>query len=102
LEFKKSGSSGKCIEGRELIIALQETYRDFNKQIVLESFTDFFREEYGVNCLAAMHHNKTKTNLHIHLIFSEREESKDGIEKIATRICFMMKPESVLERRKKF
>ena len=88
LEFKKSGSSGKCIEGRELIIALPEAYCEFNKQRVLKSFTDFFQREYGVNCIAALHHNKTKTNLHIHLIFSEREELKDGIEKIATRNMF--------------
>ena len=43
LEFKKSGSSGKCIEGRELIIALPEAYCEFNKQRVLKSFTDFFQ-----------------------------------------------------------
>ena len=89
LEFKKSGSFGKCIEGRELIIALPEAYCDFNKQTMLEAFTNFFHREYGVHCIAAMHHNKTKTNLHIHLIFSEREELKDGIEKIATRnMCY--------------
>lgn len=88
LEFKKSGSSGKCIEGRELIIALPEAYCELNKQWVLKNFTDFFQREYGVNCIAALHHNKTKTNLHIHLIFSEREELKDGIEKIATRNMF--------------
>lgn len=88
LEFKKSGSSGKCIEGRELIIALPEAYCDFNKQTMLEAFTNYFHREYGVHCIAAMHHNKTKTNLHIHLIFSEREELKDGIEKIATRNMF--------------
>lgn len=35
-----------------------------------------------------LHHNKTKTNLHIHLIFAEREELKDGVEKIATRNMF--------------
>lgn len=88
LEFKKSGSTGKCIEGRELIIALPEAYCDFNKQTMLEAFTNYFHREYGVHCIAAMHHNKTKTNLHIHLIFSEREELKDGIEKIATRNMF--------------
>ena len=88
MEFKKSGSSGKCIEGRELIIALPEAYCELNKQWVLKNFTDFFQREYGVNCIAALHHNKTKTNLHIHLIFSEREELKDGIEKIATRNMF--------------
>ena len=59
-----------------------------DKQKVLKDFTELFRRTYGVNCIAAMHHNKTKTNLHIHLIFSEREELKNGIKKIATRNMF--------------
>ena len=88
LEFKKSGSAGKCIESRELIIALPEPFCNMDKQKVLEDFTELFRKTYGVNCIAAMHHNKTKTNLHIHLIFSEREELKNGIKKIATRNMF--------------
>ena len=88
LEFKKSGSAGKCIESRELIIALPEPFCNMDKQKVLEDFTELFGKTYGVNCIAAMHHNKTKTNLHIHLIFSEREELKNGIKKIATRNMF--------------
>lgn len=88
LEFKKSGSAGKCIESRELIIALPEPFCNMDKQKVLEDFTELFRKTYGVNCIAAMHHNKTKTNLHIHFIFSEREELKNGIKKIATRNMF--------------
>lgn len=88
LEFKKSGSAGKCIESRELIIALPEPFCNTDKQKVLKDFTELFRKTYGVNCIAAMHHNKTKTNLHIHLIFSEREELKNDIKKIATRNMF--------------
>lgn len=88
LEFKKSGSAGKCIESRELIIALPEPFCNTDKQKVLKDFTELFRRTYGVNCIAAMHHNKTKTNLHIHLIFSEREELKNDIKKIATRNMF--------------
>ena len=88
LEFKKSGSAGKCIESRELIIALPEPFCNMDKQKVLKDFTELFRRTYGVNCIAAMHHNKTKTNLHIHLIFSEREELKNDIKKIATRNMF--------------
>ena len=59
-----------------------------DKQRVLKDFTELFRRTYGVNCIAAMHYNKTKTNLHIHLILSEREELKNGIKKIATRNMF--------------
>lgn len=88
LEFKKSGSAGSCIESRELIIALPEQFCYMNKQKVLEDFTKLFKDNYGVNCIAALHHKKTKTNLHIHLIFAEREELKDGVEKIATRNMF--------------
>lgn len=88
LEFKKSGSSGKCIESRELIIALPESFCNMDKKKVLKDFTELFRKSYGVNCIAAMHHNKTKTNLHIHLIFSERKELKNSIEKVATRNMF--------------
>ena len=30
------------------------------------------RRRYDVECVSALHHNKRKTNYHIHLIFSER------------------------------
>ncbi|MGX8773507.1 MAG: hypothetical protein ACSW8G_00460 [Bacillota bacterium] len=46
---------------------------------------DRFKEQYGVECSAALHHNKRKTNLHIHLIYSEREKLSDPVQKIATR-----------------
>ena len=43
LSFARSGSSGKCIEGRDFIIALPEPYCEFNNQRVLKRFTDFFQ-----------------------------------------------------------
>lgn len=41
-----------------------------------------------MECVSALHHNKRKTNYHIHLIFSERELLPEPIEKIATRNMF--------------
>lgn len=67
-EFQRSGTEGKCIEARELIIALPEVYTQYEPQQVLEDFTDEFRRRYGVECVSALHHNKRKTNYHIHLI----------------------------------
>ena len=64
---------GKCIEARELIIALPEVYTKYEPQEVLEDFTEEFHRRYGVECVSALHHNKRKTNYHIHLIFSERK-----------------------------
>ena len=59
-EFKRSGTEGKCIEARELIIALPEVYTRYEPQEVLEDFTEEFRRRYGVECVSALHHNKRK------------------------------------------
>ena len=88
-EFKKSGVEGKCIEGREIIIALPESlYEQGMPDILLRSFTDKFKEKYGVECVAALHHNKRMTNFHIHLIFSERQLLEEPVIKTATRNMF--------------
>lgn len=88
-EFLKSGTEGKCIEARELIIALPESFPDlYYPDKLLQLFTNRFKEKYGVECVSALHHNKRKTNYHIHLIFSERELLEKPIEKIATRNMF--------------
>ena len=55
---------------------------------VLKDFTDLFRRRYGVECVSALHHNKRKTNYHIHLIFSERKLLPETDIKIATRSVF--------------
>lgn len=87
-EFQRSGAEGKCIEARELIIALPEVYTQYEPQQVLEDFTDEFRRRYGVECVSALHHNKRKTNYHIHLIFSERKLLPEPDVRIATRSVF--------------
>lgn len=74
--------------GRELIIALPESFVDYEPDKLLKLFTEHFRQNYGVECIAALHHNKRKTNYHIHLIFSERKLLDDPVEKITTRNMF--------------
>lgn len=88
-EFLKSGTEGKCIEARELIIALPESFPDlYYPDKLLQLFTNRFKEKYGVECVSALHHNKRKTNYHIHLIFSERQLLQEPVEKVATRNMF--------------
>lgn len=87
-EFTRSGTTGKCIEARELIIALPEVYTTYEPQQVLEDFTEEFRRRYNVECVSALHHNKRKTNYHIHLIFSERTLLPEPNVKVATRSVF--------------
>ena len=87
-EFRESGTKGNCIEARELIIALPESFVDYEPGKLLKLFTEHFKQNYGVECIAALHHNKRKTNYHIHLIFSERKLLDEPVEKIATRNMF--------------
>ena len=87
-EFQKSGTEGKCIEARELIIALPKDLVQYEPEYVLEQFTKHFKYRYGVECIAALHHNKAKTNYHIHLIFSERKLLDELVIKTATRSMF--------------
>jgi hypothetical protein len=87
-EFVKSGTEGNCIEARELIIALPEHFVEYSPNRLLELFTNHFKQNYGTECISALHHNKRKTNYHIHLIFSERELLEEPIEKVATRNMF--------------
>jgi len=87
-EFKRYGTEGKCIEARELIIALPEEYTQFDPNRVLREFTEQFKKRYDVECVSALHHNKTKKNYHIHLIFSERRLLPEPEVKIATRSVF--------------
>ena len=86
--FKQSGTEGKCIEARELIIALPESFVHYEPEYLLKRFTDHFKQKYKVECISALHHNKRKTNYHIHLIFAERQLLDKPIEKIATRNMF--------------
>ena len=86
--FQKSGTEGKCVEARELIIALPEIYTKLAPDTMLQTFTDSFKKVYGVECVAALHHNKRKTNYHIHLIFSERTALEEPEFKIAARNMF--------------
>lgn len=87
-EFVKSGTEGKCIEARELIIALPESFTEYQPDRLLQLFTNHFKQNYGTECIAALHHNKRKTNYHIHLIFAERKLLDEPIVKTASRNMF--------------
>ena len=56
-EFLKSGTEGKCIEARELIIALPESFPElYDPDRLLQMFTNRSKEKYGVECVSALHH----------------------------------------------
>lgn len=87
-DFRKSGTEGNCIEARELIIMLPPSLIQYNPDMLLKYFSAKFVERFDVAVASALHHNKRKTNLHIHLIFSERQAFEMPEEKIASRNMF--------------
>lgn len=76
------------MEARELIIALSESLMEYAPSDLLKRFVDVFHDRYDVECIAELHHNKAKTNYHIHLIYSERKVLEERIVKTATRNMF--------------
>lgn len=59
-DFRRSGTNGKCIEGRELIIMLPPSLMEYDHEVLLKYITTVFTEKYDVGCCAALHHNKRK------------------------------------------
>ena len=68
--------------------ALPESFTEYQPDRLLQLFTNHFKQNYGAECIAALHHNKRKTNYHIHLIFAERKLLDEPIIKIASRNMF--------------
>jgi len=87
-EYEKYNCVGRLIEGREWIIALEESLVELDQKKILHAFVDSYKEKYGVECIAGLHHNKAMSNYHIHLIFSEKKRLEEPENKIATRNMF--------------
>ena len=51
LDFKASGTTGTCIEGREFIIALPERFVEYEPDDVVRLFTDSFQKDMMWNAV---------------------------------------------------
>ena len=47
-EFEKSGTNGKCIEARELMIALPESFINYDHDHLLKKMVDEFKKRLNV------------------------------------------------------
>lgn len=86
---KHTSADRKGVQGRELVIQLSNALlqRMTPEQITAELAASF-EQQYHRPCMVALHMNKTETNLHAHLIYSERDLLKDPEEKVAPRALF--------------
>lgn len=85
--FKKNkkgfNKNKKCsaIEACELILHIPHEYANRDPHELAKLVGDDWKKRFGTDCCLAIHWNKTKTNFHIHLIYSERVRE----DKVATR-----------------
>lgn len=86
--YKKGYSIEQISDTLDMDIKEVQDIIEFDSYQLLKLFTEYFKKNYEVECVSALHHNKRKTNYHIHLIFSERQLLKEPIIKIASRNMF--------------
>lgn len=81
IKFEKANSRSKN-EGRELIVALPNEWLNLEKSELNKRVNDIVKATIGdkFDYVAAIHLNKKKSNLHTHIIFSEREKQVESFE----------------------
>lgn len=83
------GHSKRAVEGRELVIKLPNSLLDeHTPDEVCRVLAESFEQRYHRPAAVALHYNQTKSNLHAHLIYSERELLLKPTVKVAPRNLF--------------
>lgn len=86
---KHAAPDRKCVQGRELIIQLSNALLDRMTPAQIAKILAFsFEQKYGRPCVVAVHFNADRTNLHAHLIYSERDLLPEPVVKVAPRALF--------------
>lgn len=75
----------KVCEAREIMLALPNSLMNSDHNALAARIAEEFKEEHGVECAVAVHLNKAKTNLHAHIVFSERQLLQEQNVSIAGR-----------------
>lgn len=87
-EISMLKGQGQAIEAREIVIAFPEEFYYLDHDTLNKTFAQWFYEKYGVSVSSAIHLSEmdedgTFRNMHMHLVFSERQHN--GIIPLAER-----------------
>lgn len=89
LASKHKNPGTKSVQGRELVVQLSnQLLQSWSAEEIVNKIAEFFKEKYGRDCVVALHFNKSKSNLHVHIIYSERARLQEPEEKVASRALF--------------
>lgn len=90
LSFAQHGEhTKKAVEGRELVVKLSNSLLDnLSPRQVCKVLAISFEQNYHRPAAVALHYNQSKSNLHAHLIYSERQLLPEPAVKVAPRNLF--------------
>lgn len=87
---KADGTMLQACEAREIHLQLpNEALLRMQADQLAQTLANDFKSQYGVDCMVAIHYNKTQTNLHCHIMFSERQLLQEPEIKVADRNVFL-------------
>ena len=73
-EQSKFSKSKKTVEGREHIIMFSNELSQMDPNELAKKVSDKYKERTGTENVVSLHWNKTHTNFHGHVVFSENKE----------------------------
>ena len=90
--FRQAGGSreNQACEAREIHVQLPNSALErMAADQLAQKIANDFRSQYGVDCLVAIHYNKRRSNLHCHILFSERQQLPEPEVRLADRNAFI-------------
>ena len=90
--FRQAGGSreNQACEAREIHVQLPNSALErMAADQLAKKIANDFRSQYGVDCLVAIHYNKRRSNLHCHILFSERQQLPEPEVRLADRNAFI-------------
>jgi hypothetical protein len=86
MEQKSSdGKEAKAVEAKMFVVALPNERAKQNPNELVKELADDWVSEHQTDCYIALHWNKTHTNLHAHILASERKKKESSEIKRAKR-----------------
>lgn len=79
------GKEAKAVEAKMFVVALPNDKAKQNPEELVKELADDWVSEHQTDCYIALHWNKTHTNLHAHILASERKKKESKEVRIAKR-----------------
>ncbi len=84
-QISSDGKEAKAVEAKMFVVALPNEKAKQNPEELVKELADDWVSTHQTDCYVALHWNKTHTNLHAHILASERKKKESPEVKRAKR-----------------